>query len=589
MGIADDIRNKLNIVDVISEYVHLEKKGKDYKGLCPFHNEKTPSFSVSEDKQLFYCFGCQTGGDIIKFVSEYEHLSYYESMELLAKRAGIPFNEKASSKNQEEYLRKKRLFEMYKSAALFYVSALYGKADAAKAYLDKRGLDKATATLFGLGYAPNSPNALYLYLKSKEYDDALMMKSGLFKLNNHGRINDLFKNRLMFPILDKRSNVIAFGGRALEDSSNPKYLNSPETDIFSKKNNLYGIHLAAKSKQGYFIACEGYMDVIALNAAGYNNAVASLGTALTVQQLRLIRNYTDSLYLMYDSDNAGYAAIKRAVPLAVTEGLFVKVVDLSPHKDPDELIKQSGVEEMNVRIENAQNPIFFQGDTLYSKVSVSDPESKVGFYNALVELITEIPDVILRSSYIEAAAVRYSLDKELLKAQVDKLGYSREVKSLNSQERHRDRQAISPKNEYSTAQALMLAWISDDAQVYRRVCKLLTPSDFTSPLFKRIYEQIGSAIEDGRDIDFGGLMDGLEGDESSLVSGILTGGSEFAEYKNKDVALKELIIRIKTESYNSFKQNMTDAVLGTKEKLSYHQQLMDMKKQLEELKSRELP
>lgn len=584
MSVSDEIRRKLNIVDLISEYVSLEKKGREYKGLCPFHNEKTPSFHVSEEKQVFHCFGCQKGGDIFKFLCEYENLSYPEAMEILAKKAGVSLQDSYRYRDNEAFHLKKNLLELYKQAAHYYVNQLYGSNQTAARYLISRGLNRKTAISFGLGYAGNSRDALYLHLKSKGWDDSLLLKSGLFLLNKHGKITDLFRNRLIFPILDKRSLVIAFGGRVMTKDASPKYVNSPETDIFSKKNNLYGIHIASKSKKGFFIACEGYMDVIALNHAGYDNAVASLGTALTSAQLGLIKNYTNYLYFMYDSDEAGRKAVQRAIPIAASAGLYLKVVSLAPYKDPDEFVKALGAEELQARIEEAKNPVFFQADALYENVSVTDPDSRSMFHDALANILSDIMDRVSRENYIKACAHRYSQDEQLLRNTVNKTGYAKEVKAYNKKEREQDFSVSKTDNRYSLAQAMLLAWMIDERRIYDSVKEIIEAEDFTHPLFQKTYEIIHLAYQEQKEIPYHEIMDRLSDEDSSIMSGILTKGGNFTKDENVSVTLKELVIKVKTESYNRFRQTFTQNALQETEKLQANKKLTDKKKYIEKLK-----
>lgn len=583
MSVSDEIRARLNIVDVISEYVSLKKLGKEYKGLCPFHNEKTPSFCVSESKQVYYCFGCQRGGDVIRFVSEYENLDYRESIELLAKKAGVEFNNKAY--NNKAYEEKRQILDINKRAAVFYVGALYSTLGAAaRKYIDSRGLKKDTVTKFGLGYSPNSWDSLYQHL-SKSYDDKILLKSGLFKLNNKGQMTDMFINRIIFPIMDKRSRVIAIGGRALENDRKPKYVNSPETEVFSKKNNLYGLHLATHTKHKFFIACEGYMDVIALNTAGYDNAVASLGTALTANQLHMIKGYTDSLYLMYDSDDAGKKAINRAVPLAMAEGLYLKVVRLNPYKDPDELIKNQGVAEMQKRIDEAINPIFFRMDLLFESVSEKDPDSKLAFINHMVDILSDINDIVIRQEYVSSCAKRYHVDDKLLQLRVDRLGYNKEIKIANEEIKKEDREIFTNStNSYSTAQSLLLSWLIEDNQIYSIIKSYILDEDFTFELFKNIYILIREAYENKNELP-GMFMDNLSKEEESLLSEILTRGADFLnEDSDKSLILKELILKIKSESYDDLKSKLSSAV-SDDAVLALRSELMSKKQLIEQIRS----
>ena len=334
--IVEEVRSANNIVDVIGTYVHLTKKGSSYFGLCPFHNEKTGSFSVSESKQMYYCFGCGAGGNVFTFLREYEHMNFGESMNYLAERAGIRLPEQEMSP-QEKKARshKQEILEVNREAARYYYAVLmseHGKIG--RAYLKKRELSDETVKKFGLGFSEKYSDSLYRYLKAKGYQDELLRDTGLFMVNEKEGMIDKFWNRIMFPILDVNQKVIAFGGRVMGDAK-PKYLNSPETEIFDKSRNLYGLYLARCARSHKFILCEGYMDVIALHQAGFSTAVASLGTSFTEGQAKLLERYADSIYLVYDSDNAGVKAILRALPILKKHGLDALVVHLDPYKDPD--------------------------------------------------------------------------------------------------------------------------------------------------------------------------------------------------------------------------------------------------------------
>ncbi len=585
MSISDELNSRLSIVDVISEYVSLKKAGSEYKGLCPFHNEKTPSFSVSERKQAYHCFGCGCGGGMIKFVMDYNNIDYSEAIGILAKKAGIELrynknNIRDDKKIKELYLIK-QIKEINNIAARFYVGALYSSVgERAINYLNCRGMDKKAIAKAGLGYSPNS-YALYDILKDK-YEDEVLLKSGTFKLNNKGKLVDIFKNRLIFPILNENREVIAFGGRTLDKDGIPKYLNSQESVVFSKKKTLYGLYLSQRKKnRDYFLICEGYMDVIALNRAGYDNAVASLGTALTGSQLHLIKAYTDNLYFMYDSDNAGINAINRAIPLAIAEGLYLKVVDLNPYKDPDEFLAERGKEELEKRIENAINPVFFKGDLLYRDVDKRDPDSRLRFFNQLSGILSDISDNVVRTEYISSCANRYLLDENLLKSEVNSQGYRKEVRHLNEEQREKDREVHRKKSKiFSEAQGMLLAWLIDDKNVYDFVEQYIEEEDFTVELFRKSYNSLKKSYDEFKGFTF----DGLSAEEESELTYILLKGADFLtdNKENNFMALKELIIKVKMEGYDELKKSLED-VSNEEELISKRNELARIKKLIEKI------
>ena len=359
--IIEEVRSRNDIVDVISQYVRLSKKGSTYFGLCPFHNEKTGSFSVSPNKQMYYCFGCGAGGNVFTFLMEYENFTFGEAMEALADRAGVelPKQEYTSAQRQEADKRA-RLLEINKEAAKYFYMLLRGERGArALSYFRKRELSDETMQKFGLGYSDQYSDDLYRYLRKKGYEDDILKESGLVSIDERRGGYDKFWNRAMFPIMDVHNKVIGFGGRVMGDGE-PKYLNSPETKIFDKSRNLYGLNFARSTKKPQLLLCEGYMDVIALHQAGFDNAVASLGTALTSGHANLLKRYTKNVYLTYDSDGAGVKAALRAIPILKEVGITTKVINMKPYKDPDEFIKALGAEEYQKRIDTAENSFMFE-------------------------------------------------------------------------------------------------------------------------------------------------------------------------------------------------------------------------------------
>ena len=380
--IVEEVRQRNDIVDVISQYVHLTKKGSTYFGLCPFHNEKTGSFSVSPHKQMYYCFGCGAGGNVFTFLMQYENFTFGEAMEVLADRAGVTLPKyEMTAQQKREADKKQRLLEINKEAAKYFYTLLRSdRGKLAYSYFSKRQLSDETMRKFGLGYSDQYSDDLYRYLRKKGYDDEILKESGLVSIDERRGGYDKFWNRAMFPIMDVHNKVIGFGGRVMGDGE-PKYLNSPETPIFDKSRNLYGLNFARSSKKQQLLLCEGYMDVIALHQAGFDNAVASLGTALTSGHANLLKRYTKEVYLTYDSDGAGTKAALRAIPILKEVGLTTKVINMKPYKDPDEFIKALGAEAYQKRIDEAENSFLFEIRMMEKDFDLTDPEGKAKFYN----------------------------------------------------------------------------------------------------------------------------------------------------------------------------------------------------------------
>ncbi len=372
--VIEEVRSRNDIVSVISEYVKLQRKGSSYFGLCPFHNEKSPSFSVSPDKQMYYCFGCGAGGNVFTFIQEYENYSFPEAMKFLAERAGITLLEKEYSQEERraQDLRT-RILNVNKMAAKYYYYQLRTEnGRQAMEYLKNRRLSDETIRSFGLGYSNKYSNDLYLYLKKQGVSDELLRESGLMNVDERNGMYDKFWNRVIFPIMDVNNRVIGFGGRVMGDGK-PKYLNSPETAVFDKSRNLYGLNVARTARKKSMLVCEGYMDVISMHQAGFKNSVASLGTALTTQHASLLKRYTDEVILTYDSDGAGIKAALRAIPMLKAAGISTRVLHMNPYKDPDEFIKTLGPEVFQERMDQAENSFLFEISILERYFDMHDP------------------------------------------------------------------------------------------------------------------------------------------------------------------------------------------------------------------------
>ena len=413
--LIEEVRQANNVVDVIGSYISLKKKGSTYFGLCPFHNEKTGSFSVSPNKQMYYCFGCGVGGNVFTFLMEYENFTFSEAMESLADRAGITLPKREMT-NKERALQDKReqILNLNKEAATYFYAQLKDpKNERALSYFTNRGLTLETIRRFGLGYSNPYSDDLYKYFKAKNISDELLRDAALCNIDERRGGYDRFWNRVMFPIMDVHNHVIGFGGRVMGDGE-PKYLNTQETMVFDKSRNLYGLNIARSTRKNYFLLCEGYMDVISLHQAGFDNAVASLGTALTSGHASLIKRYVKEVYLTYDSDGAGVKAALRAIPILRAVGINTKVINMKPYKDPDEFIKNLGAEAYEERINNAENGFMFEVRMAASNFDMKDPGKKTEFHYTLAKMLLNFQEEIERNNYLEAVASEYNIPKASL-------------------------------------------------------------------------------------------------------------------------------------------------------------------------------
>ena len=492
--IIEEVRSRNDIVDIISGYIKLKKSGNSYFGLCPFHGEKTPSFHVIPDRQMYHCFGCGVSGNVYTFVMEYENYTFREAVEMLADRAGVALPKMEYSKEAKaEAERKNTLLEINKLAAnYFYYQLRQPQGQQGYEYLKKRKLSEETMKRFGLGYSNKTSDDLYRYLKdNKGYQDSILRETGLFTYSERG-VFDKFWNRVMFPIMDANSRVIGFGGRVMGDGE-PKYLNSPETKIFEKSRNLYGLNYARTARKGYMLLCEGYMDVIALHQAGFTNAVASLGTALTERHASLLKRYTDTVILTYDSDGAGVKAALRAIPMLRAVGISTKVLNMRPWKDPDEFIKNLGAEEFEKRIGEARNSFLYEIDILRRDVDMEDPEQKTKFYNAAARKLLEFTEPLERNNYVEAVAREFYIPQDELKQLVNRLGMRGEAPAAPKT----DEPAVParPKKKgkdegIRQSERLLLTWLIEDSSLFDMIEGKLGPEDFTEPLYRKAAEDV---------------------------------------------------------------------------------------------------
>lgn len=578
--IIEEIRQKNDIVDVISGYVRMQKKGASYFGLCPFHNEKTSSFSVSPHKQMYYCFGCGAGGNVFTFIMNYENYSFSEAVKMLADRAGVPLPElEYNEEMKKKESRRSALLEINKEAAKYFFYQLRDKhGQAGYEYLKKRQLKEETIKSFGLGYSNKTSNDLYLYLKNKGYSDELLKAAGLVSFSEKIGMCDKFWNRVMFPIQDINHRVIGFGGRVMGDGE-PKYLNSPETEIFDKSRNLYGLNFARTSRKGNMILCEGYMDVIALHQAGFQQAVASLGTAFTSGQANLLRRYTEQVLLSYDSDGAGTKAALRAIGILKEVGLTGKVINLEPYKDPDEFIKNLGKEAFEKRMDEAENSFFFELRILQRDYDLTDPEGKTKFHNEIAKRLCSFTEEVERENYIEAVAERYHIGFENLR----KLVYSHAARTGLVKEQVRPKSGIQSRERKEDpnmkAQKLLFTWLIEEPKAYPIVKKYIVTSDFTREIYVKVAERLFSQLEEGTMNPAGIISMFTDEAEQREVADLFNTKLEAVETEqDKEKAFRDIIIRVKECSYEYHLARMGSDVTAIDKVIAGKRALEELKK-----------
>lgn len=559
--IVEEVRQKNDIVDVISTYVKLKKTGSNYMGLCPFHNEKSPSFSVSQSKQMYYCFGCGVGGNVFTFIMEYENFSFVEALKMLAERSGVQLpSEQQSPEARRQADLRNQILEINKEAAKYYVYQLKSpQGEQALSYLKGRGLSETTIRQFGLGYSNKYSDDLYQYLKSKGYEDQILKECGLFSINEKNGVYDKFWNRVMYPIMDINSKVIGFGGRVMGEGK-PKYLNSPETKVFDKSRNLYGLHVARQSRSRTMIVCEGYMDVIAMHQAGFTNAVASLGTAFTGLQANLLKRYADEILLLYDSDEAGTKAALRAIPILKEAGLPAKVVRLHPYKDPDEFIKALGKEEFQNRLDQATNSFFFEIEVMEKEYDLSDPESKTKFYNAVAKKLLTFSEKLERKNYIEAIARKYQIVTDDLEKLVNHYGVQMVAMPEQYDKERRGESFQKKENSLQEGQKILLTWLIEDVSLFQKVNKILKVEDFREEPYHSVAALIYKQYEETGAVNPAQIINQFESiEEQNLVASMFNRNlNEELTIQEKERALNETIYQIKKDSLDYQNSRATD-------------------------------
>lgn len=576
--LVEQVRLSNDVVDVISSYVRLQKKGSTHFGLCPFHNEKSPSFSVTPSKQMYYCFGCGAGGNVFTFIMEYENYTFQEAIKYLADRASISLPEIEYSKEaKEQQSRRSKLLEVTKVAATYYFHQLEtNNGKIGYQYLRGRELADDTIKKFGLGFSLKSGAGLHEYLKSKGYAQDILREAGLINIDEQRGIYDKFWNRVMFPILDVNHRVIGFGGRTMGDGK-PKYINSPETSIFDKSRNLYGLNIARTSRKSNIIVCEGYMDVISLHQVGFNQAVASLGTAFTSGHANLLRRYTEEVLLVYDSDGAGVSASLRALPILKAAGLSGKVVSLNPYKDPDDFIKALGAEAFQERLEKAENSFFFEIRILEASYNLADPEGKTKFYQEIARRLCLFEEEMERDNYLQAIADKYHIGYENMKKLVvgyaSKTGLVREARKFKSGIQSKK----TPEEASKKTQRLLLTWLSEEPHLYQKIERYVTPQDFTTELYQKVATELFREIKESKLEPARIISLFTDEEEQREVASLFNTRLEELDTKvEKERAFHDILVGIKRNSYEYYCGQMgSDVSALTK--------VIEGKKALEEL------
>ena len=600
--VIEEVRMKNDIVDVISGYVKLQKKGANYFGLCPFHNEKSPSFSVSPGKQMYYCFGCGAGGNVLTFVMEYENYTFQEALQSLADRAGVTLPKMEYSKEAREQAEfRARLLEVNKLAAnYFYYQMKQPQGKIAYEYFhDKRKLTDETMLRFGLGYSNKTSDDLYRFLKEKGYDDAFLSQTGLVTIEERGG-RDKFWNRVMFPIMDVNNRVIGFGGRVMGDGE-PKYLNSPETKLFDKSRNLYGLNYARTTREKYMLVCEGYLDVISMHQAGFTNAVASLGTAFTSQHAGVLKRYTDQVILTYDSDGAGIKAALRAIPILRDAGISARVLNMKPYKDPDEFIKNMGADAFKERIAQAKNSFLFEIDVLKRNYQLEDPEQKTKFYQETAKKLLQFGEPLERDNYIQAVSREQMIKEEELRQLVNRLGMQMGLKAGDSyREDASGRSVISRENgsgpgndmgrpEYGgnpyegqaaqnqaaikktgrkqeredgirRSQRLLLTWLIENPALFDKIKGIITADDFVEDLYHHVAVMVFEGHEAGN-VNPAGILSRFINDEDQYKEVAALFNASLKESLNNEEqkkAFAETVMKVRKNSLDTASRNAKD-------------------------------
>ena len=580
--IIEEVRMKNDIVDVVSQYVKLTRKGSSYFGLCPFHNEKTPSFSVTPAKQMYYCFGCGAGGNVFNFIIEYENFTFGEALKHLADRAGVELPKiEYSREARQKAERKAMLLEINKKVAqYFYYQLRRENGKTAYQYLAGRGLSDETMKKFGLGYSDKYSDDLYRYLKEQKYSDEVLRESGLFNVDERHGMYDKFWNRVIFPIMDVNSRVIGFGGRVMGEGK-PKYLNSPETKIFDKSRNLYGLNVARTTRKNYLIVCEGYMDVISMHQAGFTNAVASLGTALTSGHASLLKRYTQEVLLLYDSDEAGIRAALRGIPILRDAGVTSRVVDLKPYKDPDEFIKNLGAEAFEERLNQAMDSFMFRVSIGERDYPMEEPQGQNRFFDHCAELLLELEDELERNLYIDAIVKKYKDRYHVEAGDLRKRVNSLAIKGTKAEKRITVKSTVPEKKKAESAgqkaQKLMLTWLVTYPGIFETVEKYIKSEDFVEPLYREVADMLFAQRAEG-EVNPAKLLNAFtDSEQQREVASLFNATIHLENKEEQNRAFADAVLRIKEESLAKKNREWDPS------DMQGLQELIKAKKELEEL------
>ena len=581
----EELADRCDLVDIASGYTSLKRKSGRYWGCCPFHNEKTPSFSIVQEEQRYYCFGCHRGGGVINFVMEAENLPFREAVQLLADRAGLTVPADDSRGSSGGAGRRKRLLELNREAARWYHAQLYDPAGAPMLnYLRGRGLSKRTVTGFGLGAAPAGWDNLIRAMGEKGFDKAELLEAGLAAKNEKGRIYDRFRDRVMFPIIDLRGDVIAFGGRVLDDAT-PKYLNSPDTPVFNKRKNLFALNIAKKSKQGRIILTEGYMDTISLHQYGFDCAVASLGTALTEDHAKLISRYAKEVVISYDGDEAGISAAQRAITILEKEDLTVRVLQVTGAKDPDEYLKKYGAQGFEHLIEQSGNHIEYRLRRLQGQYDLTGDEGKVAYLQAAAELVAALDSPVEREVYGTRAAEAAGFSAAAMTQEVERARTQRNRRARKQEQRAsmnpvRTRQPEERSLRYenlrsASAEETVILLVERDPALFQQAEGQLEPEDFSAPFLGKIYGLFRTRWRNGKAADPTLLAGELSPEEMNRLMTLL---QRPVSQSNGERALADCINIIKTEQLKRAGDNSDAALLAYRNKKQTEDQTNEREK-----------
>lgn len=558
--ILEEVRLQNDIVDVISEYLPLKQKGTSYFGLCPFHNEKSPSFSVSSERQFYYCFGCGAAGNVFTFIMQMENDTFPEAVKRLADRANIVLPEPQYTEQAKQHeMQRQRLFELHKQAGRFFYEKLQqSEGEQARAYLQKRQVNSNIQKKFGIGYAPKGQIELFQHLQKQGFSQQELQSSGLIiqKKEEKGYF-DRFRNRLMFPILDVQNRVIGFGGRILS-SGEPKYLNSPETIIFNKSRNLYGLNFAKNTRKREIILVEGYMDMISLYQAGFKNVAASLGTAFNQDHAKVLKKYADSVILLYDSDDAGTMAAQRAIPVLLQNGFHVKVLQVPDGKDPDEYIKQHGAKEFSRLLASAVHYVTFQIQILKKQYHLEDIQQKVEFTTKAANILAKLDNDIERSVYVAEVANMTNISEQSIINEITKTITKENQAFIQNTQQKRKTQYQYHKQQNTTSSGILAAqrdilyWCASNVQIYNKVKTILQPEDFTETVYQTVYQNIGIFHQKNDTVFPAELISYFEQpQQQKMVAEIFAVVLEYQTTKDMQKALTEEVKMLKQTSIDN--------------------------------------